>query len=640
MSDLRRELLGLRRGAKTGLLAAGDAVLTGFAFWLAHVLRLDAWFSERLLAYAWLLLALPIASVPLYWLLGTYRTVIRFMSGRAFAVFARAALASTLLLMLLVLFLAVDGVPRSVYVLHPMLLFAGMLGVRMVARAWLPSGLSVRPRSRKPVIVYGAGSAGVQLVRMLEQGDGFRVVAFLDDDPARQGSEIFGVPVHAPARLEALVDRHQVNQVLLALPSASRARRVEIIEALEEARVRVRTVPALPEILSGSAVLDELQDVPVDDLLGRDPVPPDETLLDRCVAARCVMVTGAGGSIGSELARQVLGRRPRRLVLFERNEFALYRIERELAASATAAGLEARIEAVLGDVLDEHRLATVLRTHGVETVYHAAAYKHVPMVEANPAEGVRNNTLGTLAAVRAAGTAGVADFVLISTDKAVRPTNVMGASKRVAELVLQALAADGVPTRLSMVRFGNVLDSSGSVVPLFREQIRSGGPVTVTDPEVIRYFMTLREAAQLVMQAGAMAREGDLFVLDMGEPVRILDLARRMIRLAGRSVRDAEHPDGEVEIAITGLRPGEKLFEELLIDGDVVVTEHSRIRRARESHLDWTALGPRLELLASLCRDGDEAGLREQLAGLVDGYAGTPRTDLLADDVTGMRSRA
>jgi FlaA1/EpsC-like NDP-sugar epimerase len=630
VTDLRRSLLGLRRGAKTGLLAAGDAVIVAFAFWFAHFLRLDAFFADRLAAYAWLILVLPLASVPAFRFLGTYRTVIRFMSGRAAWAIARAALASTAILMLIVLFARVEGVPRSVYLLHPMLLFLGMLGVRLVARAWLPSGLALRPRSRKPVIVYGAGSAGVQLVRMLEQGDGFRVVAFLDDDPARQGSEIFGVPVRAPERLEALVERFQVNQVLLALPSATRARRVEIIEALERARVRVRTVPALPDILSGAATLDELRDVPVDDLLGRDPVPPDERLLDRCVAGRCVLVTGAGGSIGSELARQALARRPTRLVLFERSEYALYRIERELTATAASARIATRIEAVLGDVLDEDRLGVVLRTHGVETVYHAAAYKHVPMVEANPVEGVRNNVLGTLAAVRASGDAGIERFVLVSTDKAVRPTNVMGASKRVAELVLQALAAEGGRTRLAMVRFGNVLDSSGSVVPLFREQIRIGGPVTVTDSEVIRYFMTLREAAQLVMQAGALGGDGEVYVLDMGEPVRILDLARRMIRLAGRSVRDADHPDGEIEIAITGLRPGEKLYEELLIDGDAASTDHARIMRAREAHLPWATLHPRLESLRSLCRDGDAAGLRALLAELVDGYAGTERADLVA----------
>ena len=626
-ATLKGRLIRLGRGSKTVIIATSDALAMMLALWLAHVLRLDALLPERLLGYGWLLFAIPLLSIPLFRVLGTYRTVVRFMGGRAILALARAALAATLVYVSLVTFGEVERVPRSTYVLFFLLLFGAMLGLRMAARAWLPRVDTGRGAAeRRRAVIYGAGTAGIQLHGLLEQGDGFRVVAFLDDDPAKQGTELFGVPVHAPSRLEALVGREGVSQVLLALPAVTGARRLAIIESLERQQVRVRTVPALPEIVSGASSLDELQEVPVDDLLGRDPVPPDEALLDARVAGKRVLVTGAAGSIGSELCRQALLRAPLELVLFEQNEFGLYDLERELEAVVATQGLPTRIVPVLGDVTDEAHLERVLRGHRIDSVYHAAAYKHVPMVEANPAEGVRNNVFGTLAAARAAVAAGASAFVLVSTDKAVRPTNVMGASKRVAELVLQALAAQGSGTCMAMVRFGNVLDSSGSVVPLFREQIRTGGPVTVTDAEIIRYFMTIREASQLVLQAGALAEGGEVFVLDMGEPVRILDLARRMIRLAGHSVRDEAHPEGDIEIEITGLRPGEKLYEELLIGGDVLPSRHPMIMRAREASLDWPVLEARLDVLARLCAEDDGDGIRHQLADLVDGYAGVAGT--------------
>ena len=629
---VRGRLIRLERGAKTVIIATSDALMMMAALWAAHVLRLEMLLPPRLMDYAWLAFAIPLCSIPIIRLMGTYRTVVRFMGGRAMLALGRAAAGATLVYVLLVTFAEVERVPRSTYVLFFLLTFLSMYGLRMAARAWLPkidegAGGDVRRRA----VIYGAGTAGIQLHGLLEQGDGFRVIAFLDDDAGKQGTEIFGVPVHAPERLEVLVAREGVRQVLLALPATSRARRLEIIEALEALQVRVRTVPALPEIVSGVASLDHLQEVEVDDLLGRDPVPPDVDLLDARVAGRRVLVTGAAGSIGSELCRQALLRGPLELVLYEQSEFGLYRLERELAAVVATQGLATRVVSVLGDVTDAAHLERVLRAQGIDTVFHAAAYKHVPIVESNPAEGVRNNVFGTLAAVHAALAAKVAAFVLVSTDKAVRPTNVMGASKRVAELVLQGLAAQHDATCLAMVRFGNVLDSSGSVVPLFREQIRTGGPVTVTDPEIIRYFMTIREAAQLVLQASALASGGEVFVLNMGEPVRILDLARRMIRLAGHSIRDEAHPEGDIEIRITGLRPGEKLYEELLIGGDVLPSPYAKIMRAREARLDWPVLEKRLEVLAEACEANDASAIRRLLADLVDGYEGrAPAEDALA----------
>ena len=547
-----------------------------------------------------------------------------------------AAAAAGVLFSFIVWSLGVEGFNLTLGILFGFLLAGLMSGTRMVARVALPrSGLRVAaPRT---VVIYGAGTAGVQLASMLEHGHEYRAIAFVDDDASKNRTEVRGLPVYRPAKLAKLVDRHGVSDVLLALPSATRQRRQSIIESLDGLPIHVRTIPALQDVISGASKLDELREVEIEDLLGRDAVPPDLELLDRCVAGRSVLVTGAGGSIGGELCRQILARRPSRLVLFEQSEIALYSIERNLRALALTKGMHIELVAVLGSVLDQPRLERVMRSWRVDTVYHAAAYKHVPIVEENAAEGAINNVFGTLAAVRAARATGVRSFVLISTDKAVNPTNVMGASKRVAELVLQGLASE-VPqtTCLSIVRFGNVLGSSGSVVPLFREQIRHGGPLTVTDPRVVRYFMTIPEAAQLVLQAGALGTGGDVFVLDMGEPVRILDLARRMIRLSGLSVRDEHHPEGDIEIIFTGLRPGEKLFEELLIGGDVAPSGHPMIMRARERCLDWPVLDKRLGILEGMCRSGDEAGIRHQLATLVDGYTGdVDRRHRVTEDVQG-----
>ena len=474
------------------------------------------------------------------------------------------------------------------------------------------------------MILYGAGAAGLQAALALRGGGQFRPVAFVDDDPALHGSEVNGIRIHPPGRLAKLVARHEVKQVLLALPSAGRARRRAIVAELEPLPVHVKTLPALADLVSGEARLDEFQEVAIEDLLGRDPVPPRDDLLAAGIRGRTVLVTGAGGSIGSELCRQILRLGPVQLLLYENAEYPLYRIERELRTLAAGEGLDTAIVPLLGTVANEQRLQRLMAGFGVHTVYHAAAYKHVPLVEHNLIEGVRNNVFGTLRCARAAMAAGVASFVLVSTDKAVRPINVMGASKRMAELVLQGLAGEqerlGHATRFTMVRFGNVLGSSGSVVPLFREQIRNGGPLTVTDPEVTRYFMTIPEAAELVLQAGSMGQGGDVFVLDMGEPVRIVDLARRMVHLSGLTVRDEAQPHGDIEIRFTGLRPGEKLYEELLLGEDVEPTEHPMIRRAQELAYPWPELEPKLEELDAACQEFDCVAARRLLAWGVCGF--------------------
>lgn len=627
----RHWLTVLSRPAKQAIMVAADLVIVPFALWAAFVLRLGDSSPSVLIGSWWLMPVLALVTVPLLHIMGLYRSVVRFMGASAVRAVVKGALLSTIAYVSMVTLFRVEAIPRSTYFLYFGIVLLALGSIRFLARQYLPA--PGRPKkSRNPVLIYGAGMAGVQLAGTLEYTGDHRPVAFVDDDADLQGTEIHGLPVCAPDRIDEIVERYGVTEILLALPSAARPRRREIVASLEHLSAHVRTVPALGDIISGQARVDELRDVDVDDLLGREQVPPDPCLLDRCIAGRSVLVTGAGGSIGSELCRQIVSRGPRRLVLLERSEYALYHVERELQVLVTAEEVECEIFAVLGSVLEEKRIRCLMIDHGIETVYHAAAYKHVPLVEANAFSGVRNNVFGTLRAARAASAAGVSRFVLISTDKAVNPTNVMGASKRIAEQVLQALAADSHgKTCFSMVRFGNVLDSSGSVIPVFRDQIRRGGPVTVTHPDVVRYFMTIPEASQLVLQAGSMAEGGDVFVLDMGEPVRIADLASRMIRLSGLLPRDHENPDGDIEIEFTGLRPGEKLYEELLMGRNVTTTEHPMIMRARESYSDWQLLSRYLETIEIACIDLDEPHLRQQLTTLVDGYE--PSTSATLDKV-------
>ena len=614
VADASRQLGRLTRTQKVGVAVAVDGLLAEAAILLSLVL-LDPTLPGRFLgAVPWLAPAFVAGSCWIFLSLGLYRAVVRYMGSQTLALVAAGGAVSSAYLGLLVTLSGKLALPIGAYFIYPLLLWVLMVVVRLALRSFLFVANTVTASS--PLLIYGAGRAGLAVLDVLG-GQGFRPVAFIDDDRSKHKTVIRGVPVYQSDRLEKLIERDEIRDVLLAMPKAPRSRRRAIIERLEPLRVRVRSVPSLEAILRGTDPLGAIRKVGIDDVLGRDPIAPDEALLRQGLAGQGVLVTGAAGSIGSELARQILQARPARLVLLEQSEFGLYDLERRLAPEAARLGVP--LIPVLASVLDGAALKRAFSVHEIAVVYHAAAYKHVPLVESNEAAGLRTNVFGTLTALEAAEAAGVKAFTLISTDKAVNPTNVMGASKRVAELVVQAKAQNST-VRCAMVRFGNVLGSSGSVVPLFQSQIEAGGPVTVTHPEVVRYFMTIPEAAQLVLQASAMARGGDVFLLDMGEPVKILDLARRFIRLAGLSVRDAEHPDGDIDIVFSGLRPGEKLFEELLISGAEQGTAHPRIFTAEEPHLPWAALAPHLEALRGLCEAGDGAGLRAQLRTLVEGY--------------------
>ncbi|MDG4555177.1 MAG: nucleoside-diphosphate sugar epimerase/dehydratase [Candidatus Competibacter sp.] len=652
--------LGLPTTARRALLIAGDVLAVLVAVWAAFAIRLGEGWPPMLQEVVWLFPLAVFILIPTFAAVGLYRPILRYADESLLYTIVFGVSAGILLMMAVWVFLRQGLVPRSSWPIGWLVLVALVGGGRLAIRRILRQRFRASA-TRAPVIIYGAGEAGAQLANALRYSAEFVPVAFVDDNPQLWGSVVLGLKVRAPFKLPRLVAQHEGGLILLALPSASHRRRRDILEALAGLPVRVLALPTLAELTSGARRIDEFREVDVEDILGRDSVQPNEALLRARVSGKSVMVTGAGGSIGAELCRQILLLRPCRLVLFERSEYALYAIEQELRAMlanmvharpvtthdpATSgsegstdmqpadspeqgkfAG-EGSIELIplLGSVIHQRRLQVAMERFRVETVYHAAAYKHVPIVERNPIEGVQNNVFGTWRAAEAAIAAGVGTFVLISSDKAVRPTNVMGATKRLAELILQGLAGEGGPTRLCMVRFGNVLDSSGSVAPLFREQVRKGGPVTVTHPEVERYFMTIPEAAQLVVQASALAQGGDVFLLDMGEPVRILDLARRMIRLSGLEVRDEDHPEGDIEIRFTGLRSGEKLREELLIGSDDLVTEHPMIRRACERNLPWLAVRDCLERLATASRGFDYPTVRAILREAVAEYQ--PENDI------------
>lgn len=590
-------LLALPRSAKRIISVVIDSLFLTMSLLLSFVLTQNGDISQfqfMVLAFA---VTLPLTLL-IFTKLGLYRAVIRYVGQHALGAVIFGIMGSGVILALMFAVLGVHDKTNMV-VVYALLALVTSGGVRLGAR------LLLRPNNnnhKTRVLIYGAGSSGRQLAQALINGEQYHPVMFVDDDTTLQRSTILGIPVSSPDNIAGIVKQRNIGRILLAMPSASRSRRREVLDRLEELPVPVLSIPGMSDLVNGSMRIDELQDVKIEDLLGRDPVAPKKKLLHANIKGKVVMVTGAGGSIGSELCRQIIRCEPLTLVLFELSEYALYAIEQELKSTISSEGLEINLIPVMGTVQRQSRMESVMRAFGVNTVYHAAAYKHVPLVEYNVVEGVRNNVFGTWYAAEAAIKAGVDTFVLISTDKAVRPTNVMGASKRLAELVLQALAQYQSKTRFCMVRFGNVLGSSGSVVPLFREQIRKGGPVTVTHKDIIRYFMTIPEAAQLVLQAGAMGKGGDVFVLDMGEPVRIADLARRMIHLMGLEVRDDEHPNGDIEIKYTGLRPGEKLYEELLIGNNVRQTEHSRIMAADEVYLTWPEMEHLLQRLDKACK--------------------------------------
>jgi len=637
---LRERLLGLPRQTKRALQVFSDVLLLWAALWVAFVIRLSSFQQINPLGeYLWLFVAAPATAIPLFIRFGLYRAVLRYFGSAALVTIFNAVSLSALLLAVVIYLIRPDELmPRSVVFIYWAVSLMLVGGLRLLMRQYFigelfPLRIRADEQGLPRVVIYGAGAAGNQLLTALRMGKRMLPVAFIDDDDSIAGRVIDGVKVYKSRHIQQMIKDTCAQEVLLAIPSASRSRRREILNSLECFPVHVRTIPGFMDLASGRVSVSDLQEVDIADLLGRDAVPPQTVLFERCIRGQVVMVTGAGGSIGSELCRQIVSTGPTTLLLFEHSEYNLYSIHSELEQRVRRDSLPVRLVPILGSIRNLDRLFDLMRTWSVNTVYHAAAYKHVPMVEHNIAEGVLNNVLGTTFTAQAAVKAGVEHFVLISTDKAVRPTNVMGSTKRLAEMVLQALSAEQAPvllddegvhqvnkTRFTMVRFGNVLGSSGSVIPLFHEQIRRGGPVTVTHPNITRYFMTIPEAAQLVIQAGAMGQGGDVFVLDMGLPVKIAELAEKMIHLSGLSVRSEKNQQGDIAIEFTGLRPGEKLYEELLIGDNVSPTEHPMIMRANEEHLPWELFKVRLsELLDAVERD-DYDRVRQLLRETVSGY--------------------
>lgn len=630
LQSIRIRLLTLSRPGKQALMMAADlfsyALGAVISFWIVYG---TTEFSPAVLAIA---TAAVLVAIPVHWAFGLYASIVRYMGLALIVVGLKSTFFVTAIVMSIGAYAGILSAPIRVGVVFWAFSLILVVGGRLATRLFL----SRRNPNREAVIIYGAGRGGAQLVSALIGGDDYLPVAMVDDNVDLHGKRIHGLRVHSPKRLEDLVVRKGATGVLLAMPSASRRRRRQVLQRLSEFPVHVQTMPEIRDIVSGKARLDDIRDVNVEDLLGRSPVPPNLKLMDACIKGKVVMVTGAGGSIGSELCYQILKLAPARLVLFDLSEAALYTIERKTRRLAQRKEIDCEIVALLGSVHHEHRVREVIEAFDVKTVYHAAAYKHVPIVEHNVFEGIHNNVFGTLYTARAAIDGGAESFVLISTDKAVNPSNVMGATKRFAELILQALQTQTDSTVFSMVRFGNVLESSGSVVPLFKEQIKNGGPVTVTHRDIIRYFMTIPEAAQLVIQAGSMATGGDVFVLDMGKPVKILDLAVRMINLMGMTVRDNDRPDGDIEIQFIGLRPAEKLFEELLIGSNVSGTGHPRIMRADEDSLSMDVISDLLDELTQASKHLDYDKARRILLTAVQEY--DPQNDI--DDLVWVRKTA
>lgn len=612
-------ILALPRSAKRIVALLVDAGLCILSVWLAFFLRLGE-FVPLTGNPLWAAVGSILLSLPIFIVTGLYRAIFRYSGWAALTAVARAVGIYGLLYASLFTAISLPDVPRTVGIIQPMLLFFFVGGSRLIARYWLGGHYNnlIKWSNRPKALIYGANQIGHELAVTLAHSPEMQVAGFLDDDPALNRRLLNGLPVHSPEGLERLVETQDITHVLLAIPNMPRSRRNEILTRLRGRRVAVRTLPSMTDLARGRISVSDLQDLDIDDLLGRETMSPDPDLLARNVTGKVVLVTGAGGSIGSEICRQIMSIGPVKLLLVEHNEFALYKIHQELEQKFGETSIE--IVPLLGSVVDRERIGRIIETWLPHTIYHAAAYKHVPLVEHNVSEGVRNNVFGTMNVAESARDLRVSDFVLVSTDKAVRPTNIMGASKRLAEMVLQSFAQTCDTTTFTMVRFGNVLGSSGSVVPKFRRQIHDGGPITLTHPEITRYFMTVPEAAQLVVQAGAMSSGGDVFVLDMGEPVRIIDLARKLIELSGLTVRDTDNEDGDIQIQITGLRPGEKLYEELLIGENPTKTAHPRIMKAHEPFISWSALEPKLQELNERVRDNDVPGIRSLVTELVSGY--------------------
>jgi len=636
-----RWLLDLPRLTKQLFVMALDICLCILSVWLSFYLRLGellAFGSELTIPAMTTGAVSMVLALPIFVVSGLYRAIFRYSGMPAMMAMARSILIYGILFSGLFTFIGMKGVPRTIGLIQPIVFFLLVGTSRAAARIWLGDlyQLEIKRSSLPQVLIYGAGSAGRQLASGMSNSLEMHVVGFLDDDDRLHGHILNGLQIFSPADLEEVVNQKSITDVLLAMPSASRDRRIQILAFLSKLKISVRTLPGLNDIASGKVTLSDVRELDVDDLLGRDLVKPNVLLLSLNTCNKTVLVTGAGGSIGAELCKQLIKNRPRRLLLVDISEFALYQIHQKITSAMQQgeASPDEVIEVVplLASVFDEVRMHEIMNTWRPHIIYHAAAYKHVPLVEHNPAEGVRNNVWGTKVCAEAAIQNGVKDFVLISTDKAVRPSNIMGATKRLAEMVLQALndtkpSADSRTlnthnreTCFSIVRFGNVLGSSGSVVPLFREQIKNGGPITLTHQDITRYFMTINEAAQLVIQAGAMGSGGDVFVLDMGEPVKIYSLAKRIVELSGRTIRNEENPHGDIEIMVTGLRPGEKLYEELLIGGNPKTTLHPRILKAHEKYIPWEQLHSQLQSLNLAVSVNDVPLIKSFLEQLVNGY--------------------
>jgi FlaA1/EpsC-like NDP-sugar epimerase len=641
LKNTKNRLLALPRLIKQAFAVVSDVIICAIAVQLAMNLRLDT-HSSWGFQHNWLLLVGVALFIPIFISMGLYRAIFRFAGLQVMFSLNKATAVYALLYASVFTVIGIVEVPRSIFLLQPLIFGFGIVSSRLFVRYWLGGfGRTTLLGSVPRALIYGAGSAGRQLAGGFLTSSDVRIVGYVDDDDRLHGHNLNGLNIYSPHLLSRVVRSKQVSQIFLAIPSVSQRRRNEVIKELLPLRVQVRTLPGLADLASGRVTVSDLRELNIEDLLGREPVVPNPLMIAKNITSKVVMVTGAGGSIGSELCRQIVKAQPTCLLLVDLSEFALYEIHRELESAVQEMAIPAAVDSVaftsatvpklvplLANVRDAHRMGEILRTWRPSTVYHAAAYKHVPLVEHNPAEGVKNNMQGTLVTATQAALYGVTDFVLVSTDKAVRPTNIMGTTKRLAEMVLQGksssqvlkLADSSNNTRFSMVRFGNVLGSSGSVVPLFRKQIAEGGPITLTDERMTRYFMTIPEAAQLVIQAAAMATGGDVFVLDMGQPVKILDLAKRMVELSGLTVLDESNPMGDIEIKVTGLRPGEKLYEELLIGDNPLPTSHPRIMKAHEEFLPWDELESKLNILNIALDSNNVPVIRTLLKELVPGY--------------------
>ena len=625
------QVLDWPRTTKRAVVILLDVVLCVVSMWMAFSLRLET-FALPYGAQWWAYLVAPLIAIPIFIRLGLYRAIFRYTGLDALVAISKAIALYGVILFGILLLQIWPVIPRSVGIMQPIIFLLLVSVSRALARFWLAGvhGL-LRPTHQGRMLIFGAGVVGVQTASAMAMTRQFKLLGFVDEDAAKIGRTINGVPVFSPDQVPATVSKLAITDILLAIPSASRERRNKIIHSLRLLPVHTRTLPGLSDLASGRVTVRDIRELDVEDLLGRAPVKPQTEMVSSRLRDQTILVTGAGGSIGSELCRQILQERPKRLLMLDHSEYGLYTLHRELEALCAANFPTVEVVPLLASVVNRPRLDWICATYRPHAVYHAAAYKHVPLVECNPSEGIVNNVIGTLNMAHAARDAQVASFVLVSTDKAVRPTNLMGASKRMAELVLQTLASEAKPgdTCFSMVRFGNVLGSSGSVVPLFRDQLSHGGPLTVTHPDVTRYFMTIPEAVQLVLQAAAMARGGEVFVLEMGEPVKILDLARRLVELSGLQVRDAANPDGDIELSFIGLRPGEKLYEELLIGNNPSPTDNPRIMKAHEEFMPWPALRAQLDLLEHAASSHNEQAIRAVLKTCVQGFHEEPRQETI-----------